>query len=165
MLDGNNLIFALDRYRRAEDFETARELLIHDASKAAGWTGREVLLVFDAGGGPGPERAELRAGGAIRIIYSAAGRSADDVIERLLARLDGPATVYTADFALQRAALAQGYTRATPGEFSDLLDELPAVSRSPDRPRSPKIGDHISPETMLALERLRRRGEEGPEAP
>lgn len=159
VIDGNNVIFALDRYRSAGDFETARELLIHDAFKAAGWTGRDVHLVFDAGGGPDSERTELRAGGAVRITYSATGKSADDVIEHLLPRLDGPTIVYTADFALQRAALAQGSIRATPREFSDLLDELPAVTRSPHRPRTPKIGDHISPETMLALERLRRRDE------
>ncbi len=156
VLDGNNIVFALERYGSAGDFEAARELLIHDAFKAAGWTGRDVLLVFDAGGGSEPERTEMRAGGAVRITYSAAGKSADDVIERLLPRLDGPAIVYTADFALQRAALAQGSTRATPREFADLLDELPAVTRSPDKPRTSKIGDYISPETMLALERLRR---------
>src|SRR3712207_8920428 len=51
--------------------------------------------------------------------------------ERLLANLDGWATVYTADFVLQRSTLASGSVRATPQEFADLIDELPAVTRTP----------------------------------
>lgn len=159
IVDGYNVIGALDRYREAEDFDAARELLINDSLKAAGWTGRRLVVVFDAHRSPTPRRDESRVGGAVRVIYTAYGESADDVIERLLGTLDGSATVYTADFALQRTALARGSTRATPREFADLLDELPAVTHAPSVPRPSRIGDHISPETMLALERLRRRKE------
>jgi predicted RNA-binding protein with PIN domain len=157
ILDGYNVIGALDRYRDADSFDAARELLISDALKAAGWTGREIIVVFDAHRGPEPERVEQRAGGAVRLIYSALGGSADDVIERLLGNLDGPATVYTADFALQRTALARGVSRATPREFADLLDELPAVTRSPEALRRSRISDHLSPETLQKLEEIRRR--------
>ena len=158
ILDGYNVIGALDRYREAGSLDAARELLINDALKAAGWTGRQMIVVFDAHRGPGPERAELRAGGAVRVIYSAPGESADDVIERLLSTLEESATVYTADFALQRTALARGSTRATPHEFAHLLDELPAVTRSPDVPRKSRIGDRLSLETLRRLEEIRRRG-------
>src|SRR5918992_6273195 len=152
ILDGYNVIGALDRYRDADSFDAARELLINDALKAAGWTGREIFVVFDAHRGPEPERVEQRAGGAVRLIYSAPGESADDVIERLLSSLEGSATVYTADFALQRTALARGSTRATPREFSNLLDELPAITRSPNIPRKSRIGDRLSLETLHRLE-------------
>jgi predicted RNA-binding protein with PIN domain len=157
-MDGYNVIGALDRYRAAGSLDAARELLINDALKAAGWTGRSLIVVFDAERGLGPERAELRAGGAVRVVYSAPGESADDVIERLLSRLEDSATVYTADFALQRTALARGSTRATPREFADLLDELPAVTRTPDVPRKVRVADHLSPETLRKLEEIRRRG-------
>ncbi len=116
-----------------------------------------MIVVFDAHRGTGPERAELRAGGAVRVVYSAPGESADDVIERLLSRLEGSATVYTADFALQRTALARGSTRATPREFADLLDELPAVTRTPDEPRRSRVADRLSPETLRKLEEIRRK--------
>jgi uncharacterized protein len=159
ILDGYNLIGALDRYRDADSFDTARELLVNDALKAAGWTGREIIVVFDAHRSPESERVEPRAAGAVRLIYTAPGESADDVIERLLANLDGSATVYTADFALQRTTLARGSTRATPREFADLLDELPAVTRSPTSPRRSRISDRLSPETLRKLEELRRRAE------
>jgi predicted RNA-binding protein with PIN domain len=158
IMDGYNVIGALDRYRAAGSLDAARELLINDALKAAGWTGRSLIVVFDAERGLGPERAELRAGGAVRVVYSAPGESADDVIERLLSRLEDSVTVYTADFALQRTALARGSTRATPREFADLLDELPAVTRTPDVPRKVRVADHLSPETLRKLEEIRRRG-------
>ena len=101
----------------------------------------------------------MRAGGAVRVIYSAPGESADDVIERLLGSLGASATVYTGDFALQRTALAQGVSRATPREFADLLDELPAVTRSPDVPRRWRLADRLSPEALRKLEEIRRRAE------
>src|SRR3712207_4036805 len=134
ILDGYNLVGALERYgtRLTGSLDASRELLINDALKAAGWTGSRIIVVFDAHGGPDPERAEPRAGGAVRVVYSASGESADDVIERLLGSLGVSATVYTGDFALQRTALARGVSRATPREFADLLDELPAVTRSPE---------------------------------
>jgi uncharacterized protein len=161
ILDGYNVIGALDRYRESESLDAARELLINDALKASGWTGRPLIVVFDAHRGPGPGRSEHRAGGVVRIIYSAPGESADDVIERLLSTLAETATVYPADFALQRTALARGSTRATPREFANLLDELPAVTRSPSGPNVPRkarLADRLSSETLRKLEEIRRRG-------
>ncbi len=159
ILDAYNVIGALDRYRDADDFDAARDLLITDALNAAGWTGRTIIVVFDAHRAPDPRREEPRAGGAVRIVYSAPGESADDEIERLLARLEGSATVFTADFALQRTALARGSTRATPNEFANLLDELPAVTRNPDLPRRSRIADRLSEETLRKLEEIRRKAE------
>ena len=158
ILDGYNVIGALDRYRNAASLDAAREILINDALKAAGWTGQPLVVVFDAHRGPGHRRTESRAGGAVRVIYSAPGESADDVIERLLSTLEDKATVYTADFALQRTALARGSTRATPREFAMLLDELPAVTRSPNVPRKSRLADRLSWETLRKLEEIRRRG-------
>jgi uncharacterized protein len=161
ILDGYNLIGALERYRTGATggLDESREILVNDALKAAGWTGRRIIIVFDAHGGPEPERTELRAGGAVRVIYSAPGESADDVIERLIGTLDRPATVYTADSALQRSALARGVSRATPREFAELLDELPAMTRNPEAPRRSRISDRLSPEILRKLEEIRRRTE------
>ena len=159
ILDGYNVIGATERYRTSVTggLDDSRELLVNDALKLAGWTGREIVVVFDAHRGSEPERTELRAGGAVCVVYSAPGESADDVIERLLGNLDGPATVYTADFALQRSALARGVSRATPREFAELLDELPAVNRSPEGRRRARISDRLSPEVLRSLEEIRRR--------
>lgn len=157
ILDGYNLIGALERY--GEPSDDSRDTLINDALKAAGWTSREVVLIFDAHRSPGPESRESYGGGAVRVIYSAHGQTADDVIERLAAKMEGALTIYTADYALQRVALAHGATRATPREFQALLDELPSSVNHPENPRRSRILDTLSPETRYALERLRRRGE------
>ncbi len=159
VLDAYNVIGALDRYRDAATFDAARELLIIDALKAAGWTGRTIVVVFDAHRAPDPRKEESRAGGAVRIVYSAPGESADDEIERLLAKLEGSATVYTADFALQRTALARGSARATPREFANLLDELPAITRNPSKPFKARISERLSEETLRKLEEIRRKAQ------
>ncbi|MBA2511704.1 MAG: NYN domain-containing protein [Rubrobacteraceae bacterium] len=159
VLDAYNVIGALDRYRDADTFDAARELLIIDALKAAGWTGRTIVVVFDAHRAPDPRKEESRAGGAVRIVYSAPGESADDEIERLLTKLEGSATVYTADFALQRTALARGSARATPREFANLLDELPAITRNPSKPFKARISERLSEETLRKLEEIRRKAQ------
>jgi predicted RNA-binding protein with PIN domain len=161
ILDGYNLIGALERYatRSTGSLDASRELLINDALKAAGWTGRQLILVFDAARSPESGRTEFRAGGAVRVVYSASKESADDIIERLVGGLDGPVTVCTADFALQRAILARGAARSTPREFEELLDELPAITRTPDTPFRARVSDRLSSETLRSLEELRRRAE------
>jgi len=161
ILDGYNLVGALERYatRKTGSLDRSRELLINDALKAAGWTGRKIIVVFDAARSPDPGRTELRAGGAVRIIYSAPGESADDVIERFIRREGNAYTVCTADFALQRAALASGAARSVPREFGDLLDELPALTRTPDVPFRARVSDRLSPEALQSLEKLRREAE------
>ena len=162
ILDGYNLIGALKRYatRSTGSLDESRELLLNDALKTAGWTGRQLIVVFDAARSREPGRTELRAGGAVRVIYSAPQESADDLIERLVISLDGPVTVCTADFALQRVILARGAARSTPREFEELLDELPAVTRTPDIPFRVRISDQLSPETEASLEGIRRRAED-----
>ena len=163
ILDGYNLVGALGRYRTRTtgSLDESRELLIGDALRAAGWIGRQIIVVFDAARGPEPRRTELRAGGAVRVVYSAAGESADDEIERLVRTLEGSIVVCTGDFALQRTALARGAARATPREFEDLLDELPAITRAPERPFRARVRDRLSPEVLRSLEELRRRAEGG----
>jgi predicted RNA-binding protein with PIN domain len=165
ILDGYNLIGALDRYREPAEtgFDNAREQLVNDALKASGWTGRSIFLVFDAHGSPGAEDTQALAGGAVRVVYSGARESADDVIERLAGRLEGDLTVYTADFALQRTALARGARRATPAEFADLLDELPELTSRPSATYRSRISDHLTPDARMSLERIRRKSDESDE--
>jgi predicted RNA-binding protein with PIN domain len=161
ILDGYNLIGALERYspRSNGGLDQSRELIVNDALKAAGWTGREIIVVFDASQSPEPGRIEPRAGGVVRVVYSAPGESADDIIERLVRSDGGSYTVCTADFALQRAALANGAARSAPREFDELLNELPTLSRTPDVAFRARISDRLSPEVLRSLENLRREAE------
>jgi predicted RNA-binding protein with PIN domain len=162
ILDGYNVIGALERYatRSTGSLDASRELLVSDALKAAGWTWQEIVVVFDASHNSEPGRTELRAGGAVRVFYSASNESADDTIERLVRSWSGSFTVYTADFALQRAVLALGAARSTPREFEALLDELPALTRTPDVPFRARVAERLSPEVIHSFEELRRRAED-----
>ena len=96
----------------------------------------------------------------MRVIYSAPNESADDAIERLVRSHANSFTVCTADFALQRTALALGAARSTPREFEALLDELPALTRTPDVPFHTRVAERLSPEAIRSLEELRRRADE-----
>ena len=136
IVDGYNVIGALDRYAPAATggLDAVQRLPRKRRPQGRGLDGATIVVVFDAHRGPDPERTELRAGGVVRVVYSAPGESADDVIERLLANLAArpPSTPGTSPCT---HALARGATRATPHEFADLFDELPAVTRSPAAPR------------------------------
>ncbi len=162
VLDGYNIIGASERYatRSTGSLDASRELLVGDALKAAGWTGQEIVVVFDASRNPEPGRAELRAGGAVRVVYSAPNESADDAIERLVRGQSGSFTVCTADFALQRAVLALGASRSTPREFEALLDELPALTRTPEVPFRARVAERLPAKTIRSLEELRRRAKD-----
>ena len=160
ILDGYNIIGALGRYQRTDNFAAARDLLVNDTLKAAGWTGREIILVFDAHRSPEGERVELLAGGAVRVIYSAPAQSADDVIERLLDNLSDPSTVYTGDFALQRTALARRSRprhptrvrrppRRAAGPHSPPRDPAPVEHRRPALARSPSEARRGTPEAWF----------------
>jgi uncharacterized protein len=162
VLDGYNIIGAVERYatRSTGNLDASRELLVGDALKAAGWTGQEIIVVFDASRSPEPGRTELRAGGAVRVIYSAPNESADDTIERLVRSWSGSFTVCTADFALQRTVLALGASRSTPREFEAILDELPALTRTPDIPFRARVAERLPPEVIRSLEEFRHRAED-----
>lgn len=163
ILDGYNIIGALERYSKMADadLEAGRESLISDALKMAGWTGAVIIIVFDAHRSAEPERTEVLAGGAVRVTYTAPGQVADDVIERLVENLHDAITVYTADYAQQRAVLAHGATRATPRELERLIMELPAMVRSPGKQWRSTIDKHLSPEVRHSLEEIRRKPGDG----
>jgi predicted RNA-binding protein with PIN domain len=114
-------------------------------------------VVFDAAHNPQPGRTEKRAGGAVRVLYSAGGQTADDVIERILRVLRGPLTVCSGDFAVQRAAVAAGAARLVPREFDAMLWGLPAFTSKPNQPFRARVADRLPPETLRRLEEVRRR--------
>ncbi|MGH3088376.1 MAG: NYN domain-containing protein, partial [Rubrobacteraceae bacterium] len=70
ILDGYNVIGAIERYRTVNtgDLDESRELLINDALKAAGWTGSDIIIFFEAHRTPEPSREERRAGSAVRLV-------------------------------------------------------------------------------------------------
>ena len=109
IVDGHSVIFAWPELRALHDRRTAsaRERLTKILTEYQDFTGTQVVLVFDGKGASITQEAEP---GGIQVFYSNAGRTADDLIERLAARYGNlySLTVATSDLLEQQTAIAFG---------------------------------------------------------
>ena len=169
VVDGYNVLHKSARYLARVDetsegdpFEQARELLISDVAAYA--KGRfKPVVVFDAAGNVSPERPDLSRAG-VRVIFSAAGESADAVIERLVteARLAPRAvTVVTSDRTIRATVGGVPVTRVS----SDVLvADVGALAVEYERENAARQTQHMRLEDRIdpaAREKLWRilRGE------
>ena len=85
IVDGHSVIFAWPELRKLHARRTAlaREELVNVLTNYQDASGVHVVAVFDGKGG---KANEVTAPGGIQIFYSAAGQTADSIIERLVAR-------------------------------------------------------------------------------
>lgn len=135
ILDGHNLIgrsrgLSLDR--EAE----GREALLR---RLAAWGRRGVTVVFD-GNRPGARKTEKFGG--VRVVYSPAGRSADDEVLALLDRGNPRAcTVVTSDRRLASEAAARGARVETSEDFLARLGRRRRPSAAEPRAAAPEAGE------------------------
>ena len=167
VVDGYNVIYKSARYLARMDetaagdpFEQARELLISDVAAYA--KGRyEPVVVFDAAGNVSPERPDLSPAG-VRVIFSAAGESADEVIERLVteARLAPHAvTVVTSDRTIRATVGGIPVTRVSSDVLVSNMNSLVAEYRQENEVRQTqhmRLEDRIDPSAREKLWRLLR---------
>src|ERR1700692_2338605 len=93
IVDGHSIIFAWPELRALHDSKTApahdsktapaRDKLIRILTEYQDLSGTHVVLVFD---GRGPVITQESEPGGIQVFYSNTGRTADDIIERLVAK-------------------------------------------------------------------------------
>ncbi|MBV8899955.1 MAG: NYN domain-containing protein [Verrucomicrobia bacterium] len=109
IVDGHSIIFAWPELRELHGRKTAlaRERLVKALTEYQDYSGVRVVLVFD---GKGQAVSEMTEPGGIQIFYSNAGRTADDIVERLCARYAAKytITVATADLLEQQTAISFG---------------------------------------------------------
>ena len=167
VVDGYNVIYKSARYRARMDetaegdpFEQARELLISDVAAYA--KGRyEPVVVFDAAGNVSPERPDLSPAG-VRVIFSAAGESADEVIERLVteARLAPHAvTVVTSDRTIRATVGGIPVTRVSSDVLVTNMNSLVAEYRQENEVRQTqhmRLEDRIDPAAREKLWKILR---------
>ena len=109
IVDGHSIIFAwpelLALQRRSG--AAAREDLIKTLTKYQDLSGVNVVVVFD---GKGERINEVTEPGGIQIFYSNAGRTADEIVERLVAKYGHKhaITVATADLLEQQTVISFG---------------------------------------------------------
>jgi uncharacterized protein len=109
IVDGHSIIFAWPELRALHDSKTAhaREKLTRILTEYQDLSGTHVVLVFD---GRGPMITDESEPGGIQVFYSNTGRTADDIIERLVAKYGMlySITVATSDLLEQQTAIAFG---------------------------------------------------------
>ena len=124
IVDGHSVIFAWPDLRALHDQKTAsaRERLVKILTEYQDYTGVNVVLVFD---GRGPVISQEMEPGGIQVFYSNSGHTADDIIERLVAKYGHSysITVATSDLLEQQTAIAFGGNCVSADGLRRLIDD------------------------------------------
>ena len=156
IVDGYNIIHALDRYRdlQKQDRQAAVNKLITDMVNLTGAAEADITVVFDGRG----EGGTLEVG-RVKVVYTREGQSADTVIERLVFSQDGEKTigVCTADWAQQKVVGRRGVKRMAPRELDDMMTAEFEEAQD-DRPadRRARLEDRLPPSVRRRLDEMRR---------
>lgn len=154
IVDGYNVIHRVEKYRQLQqkEVELAVNKLVNDLNLLRAHTGWSVIVVFDGQG----ESVEKRA--AVKIIYTAKGKTADSVIERLSRSEAGKIMVVTADYQQQKVVFRKDVSRMTPRELNLLIAEANEDIHT-NRPATGRtfLEDRLPGEVRDKLDRWRRR--------
>jgi predicted RNA-binding protein with PIN domain len=107
----------------------ARDELIHILARYSDAAGFPVTVVFDGGGHRG-QREKIPATSQVEVLYSRAGQTADQIIERVAHRMKpfGEVLAVTDDFAERDTVIAMGGLASSCENFiqtmADALGEL-----------------------------------------
>ena len=168
IVDGYNVINAGNAFSGAS-LADAREKLLGALMDYAGYSGQQVILVFDAWMSDRQTRTE-EVHGAVTVVYTQKGEIADRYIERLC---DGFARdieyrrvevrVASSDGLEQTIILGRGATRLSARELMAEMQQMRfdgirhVATPKPVRPRS-SIGDRLPEDVLKKLDELKSRG-------
>ena len=163
IVDGYNIIGAWPELQKLKDIqlEEARDRLIDMMKEYQAFSGKTVIVVFDAHSVPGIGGKYQE--GPLRVYYTKEKETADELIERLVSQLISRRTqiyVATSDMMEQHVIFGQGALRlparelltkwkTSQQELKNRLDESIALRRNP-------LVGKISDEQYRQLERWRR---------
>ncbi len=132
LVDGHSVVFAWPELRKlhVRRMASAREALIKTLTDYQDHSGVQVVLVFD---GQGARTTEESEPDGIQVFYAPAGRTADGIIERLVAKYAGTyrLVVATSDGLEQQTAISFGAAGVVSAE--GLRDVLANAAREFDR--------------------------------
>jgi len=140
IVDGHSIIFAWPEMRSLHSRRNilARDSLIKSLTEYQDFTGIHVAVVFDGQGGKVSEETEP---GGIQVFFSGSGQTADDVIERMVAKYgrENEITVATDDMLEQQTAITFGAQCVSAEGLRVLLnDTLADLARALKRRRKTK---------------------------
>lgn len=124
IVDGHSIIFAWPELRALHQKRTvlARDALVKLLTEYQDFSGIHVVSVFD---GKGEKANDQTEPGGVQIFYSRQGQTADEIVERLVARY-GKAydiTVATDDLMEQQTAISFGALCISSEGLKALLDD------------------------------------------
>ncbi len=162
IVDGYNVIGA---WKEAEKhgwtMDEARDRLLHQLQDYGGYTGEEVVLVFDGYQSDKRVTTEEKHG-SLSLVFTKHGETADAYIERLVAQDPKYRTirVATSDGMEQALVLGSGATRMTSRELLRELRQMRqsgfAAHASPPTYNKNALAARLPRDVQEALERLRR---------
>ncbi len=127
IVDGHSVIFAWPEILKLHKQRTAngREAVVKLLTEYQDASGVHVIVVFDGKGGKWSEATEP---GGIQIFYSGADQTADDIIERLVAKYgsENDITVATSDLLEQQTVITFGANAISAEALRGLLDDARA---------------------------------------
>ena len=140
IVDGHSIIFAWPEMRNLHTRRNilARDSLIKSLTEYQDFTGIHVAVVFDGQGGKVSEETEP---GGIQVFFSGSGQTADDVIERMVAKYgrENEITVATDDMLEQQTAITFGAQCVSAEGLKALLNDTQAdLARALKRRRKTK---------------------------
>lgn len=161
LVDGFNIIHSSKRYRKLceRDLQLAIDRLIHDLIDLTIATEWDIKVVFDGRGQGSSEKI-----GAIEVVFSAEGQSADTVIERMVFDLapSGPLTVATSDYAQQKVIFRQGVVRMSARELEARLVDVREEAAQYNPPaRRTVVADLLSEDLKRKLRDIKQPPEHG----
>ncbi len=124
LVDAHSVIFAWPELRRLHQrrMVLARDELVKQLTAYQDASGVRVVVVFD---GKGAAPSEVSEPGGIQVFYSGAGKSADEIVERLVAKYgsEHEMTVATDDHLEQQTVTTFGAMAVSSEHLRALLGE------------------------------------------
>ena len=163
IVDGYNIIGAWKEASRAGwSIDACRDKLLHQLQDHSGYSGEEVVLVFDGYQSDRRVRTEELFGGVTQV-FTMHGETADSYIERLVATTPGyrVVRVATSDGLEQSQVLSTGATRLTARELLIELKDARSKGLSAHEAqvmgkKKRSIAGRLSEDMLAELERMRR---------
>lgn len=165
IVDGYNVINVRKPVRESLMLEDARRQLSERLHDYAGYSGQQIILVYDAWLSDRMQRS-VENRDLLQIVFTMKGETADCYIERLcdglaedIALRRAEVRVATSDGVEQTIVMGRGAVRLSSRE---LLLEMDAARSArggcvrSEGSRSPRVEDRLSPEVRRRLEEMRR---------
>jgi hypothetical protein len=158
IVDGYNFIYSVKKYNgfRRESLELARVKLIEALAAYKIYSGRDVVVVFDAARSEIEEDRQGEVLG-VTVIFSRKGEKADSVIERLAYQeaKERLVIVATSDYLQQKVVFKPGILRMSSRELEQLLTEVwEAVEEQQGRRVKFRLEDYLDEAVKKALQQL-----------